>query len=233
MVYSFAANAVQQLFFLAALFVGIATAAADLSVNRRLQEECVCSPTIYTFKVNIGQTCSTNTIEGRPGVKDTTCTDFDESTPDYLYILEKNRNGQDVQEPPIYYSDVFDEFTYTSYSTQLNPNEPLADQQVVGGIKIVFRSGFRVQEVTWTYDLTNCDAVPISDGAKIGMIEVVKYTPAIPTFCPATNQPTPSPVVGSMSYSASFSLAHMSKASKGKAHKAGKIKSGKLVRERN
>ena len=86
-----------------------------------------------------------------------------------------------------------------------------------------------------TYDLNNCDAKPIEKGDTIGWIEVIDFTSAIPAFCPAieTEQPTPSPVSGSMSYSASFSLAHISKTSKGKATKSVVSKSGKLIRERS
>jgi len=41
-----------------------------------------------------------------------------------------------------------------------------------------------------------------------------------------------SPTVASMSYTASFSLVYHSKAAKGKAHKTGKSKDGKLIRQR-
>ena len=34
-------------------------------------------------------------------------------------------------------------------------------------------------------NLDNCDAQPITEGDAIGMFEVVKYSSAIPAFCPA------------------------------------------------
>eukprot|EP00984_Skeletonema_dohrnii_P028633 scaffold18679_cov97-Skeletonema_dohrnii-CCMP3373.AAC.5 len=54
-----------------------------------------------------------------------------------------------------------------------------------------------------------------------------------PTKSPVIIQPpTRSPTVASMSYAASFSLVYHSKAAKGKAHKTGKSKDGKLIRQR-
>ena len=54
-----------------------------------------------------------------------------------------------------------------------------------------------------------------------------------PTESPVIIQPpTGSPTVASMSYAASFSLVYYSKAAKGKAHKTGKSKDGKLIRQR-
>eukprot|EP00986_Skeletonema_menzelii_P009166 scaffold4092_cov150-Skeletonema_menzelii.AAC.1 len=313
MMYNFAFNAAATQLFLALSAVGTPTTAADFigsiakapppaNVDRRRQQaECVCSPRAYTFKLFFEQTCDVNTIDGKPGILATDCVFTDYLTPttdltpvviDSVDILELNPNGI-IALKSIPNVDG-DEFSYTSSSALLTPDEPLVDQEVPSRIQLNLfgknAAGITVlNTVSWDYDLTNCDDEPIMTGYKIGLIEVVDYETAIPAFCPAietdpptstppsdpptstpslsptdpptstpslsptypptarpiitipptekptpepTNPPTPSPVAGSMSYAASFSLSHMSKASKGKAHNAGKGKSGKLIRQR-
>ena len=291
MMNNFAFNAAAAQLFLALSAVRTPTTAADFigsiakapppaNVDRRLQQaECVCSPRAYTFKLmfvfDVDQTCDVNTIDGKPGIVGTGCQPPG-STPDVIdsvQILELNNYDVLAQEsiPGPFFDG--DEFSYTSVSAQLTPDEPLVDPKVPSAIVLILYGnswGIQVNsQVSWIYDLTNCDDEPIMTGDKIGLIEVVGYETAIPAFCPAietdpptstpslsptypptarpiitipptekptpepTNPPTPSPVAGSMSYAASFSLSHMlSKASKGKAHNAGKGKSGKLIRQR-
>ena len=305
--YNFAAQ-----LFLTLSVIGTPAAAADLvgsdakapppaEVDRRLQEaECSCSPTFYTFQLNLDQTCDDNTINGKPGVEGTACQiipdgDVVDLTPieiQSVSIGERNPDIEAIGQYVIITGPFFDgdTFSYTSVSAELNPDEPLEDQveEVPRVIQLNFvgvnAAGQQLRSIiALGYDLTNCVAEPIQAGDTIGWIEVVEpLTPAIPSFCPATQtdpptpiptlrptpnptpiptppptpkpsprpttgqptskptpspvwtyppKPTPSPVVGSMSYSASFSLAHMSKASK--ATKSGKSKSGKLIRGRN
>ena len=170
--------------------------------------------------------------------------DGDDSTPTEVIDIVISEINFDLNEVDSILSGNFNDgyrFTYTSNSVKLNPDVPLENQEQEVPIAIqinLLGVNAAGQSVTNTvgvyYNLTICDAEPISEGDKIGWIEVEAITPAFPEFCPAvqTDPPTPSPVSGSMSYSASFSLAHMSKASKGKATKS-VSKSGKLIRERN
>jgi len=293
MMYNFAFNAAAAQLFLALSAVGTPTTAADFigsiakapppaNVDRRLQQaECVCSPRAYTFKLmfvfDFDQTCDVNTIDGKPGIVGTSCQP-PALTPvviDSVQILELNRDLQMIAQkliPGPFIKE--DKFSYTSVSAQLTPDEPLVDQEVPSIIVLILYgrnvAGIPVNsQVSWEYNLTNCDDEPIMTGDKIGIIEVDNYETANPAFCPAiatdpptstpslsptdpptatstitipptakptpepTIPPTPSPVAGSMSYAASFSLSHMSKASKGKAHNAGKGKSGKLIRQRS
>ena len=291
MMYTFATIAAQ--FFLA-LSAGAPTAAADSDfigsvvnaptspkVNRRLQQaECVCSPTTYTFRLNFEGSCDDNTINGNPGISDTSCLVLNSSNPNdedgltpvqinSLQILELDAALGIAQQVPL--NGPFsngDSFEYTSISV---------GNEVPGGMQISLRGENAEGEtllstVAWRYNLTNCDAEPIMKEDAIGMIEVADYTSAIPAFCPAvetepptespsespviippepptespviiqSEQPTKSPViiqpptrsptVASMSYAASFSLVYHSKAAKGKAHKTGKSKDGKLIRQR-
>ena len=238
--YNFAA-----LLFLALSFGALtATAAADLitsiakappaaTVNRRLQQDyCLCYPTTYTFQLNLNQNCDVNTIADKPGVADTSCQILSSSDVFHLVptrieeiqILELNRDAIVISQEniPGPFNDGY-EFIYTSYSTLL----PLEDQEVPKAIQLTLIGVNDVEQIdiitniAVEYDLTNCDDEPIERVDKIGPIEVIDYTPANPITCPAlqTDPPTPSPASGSMSYSASFSLSHMSKASKGKATK--------------
>ena len=241
---------------LLALSVGIPTAAADIFgsvakayppaevVNRRLQEDnyCVCSPTTFTFKLHLNQTCADNTINGKPGVNSTLCQiipfpdTVEDLTPiqiDFINITENIGLNEEVITGQ--FNDGY-EFSYTSLSNGLNPNERLEDQEEDVPFWIVLYLRGRnaenqiVQNVIGVvYNLTDCDAEPVLVGDKLGWIEVVDVTPAVAAFCPAADPQDPPG--GSMSYSASFSLAHMSKASKGKATKSGKSKSGKLNHE--
>ena len=317
--YNFAA-----LLFLALSVIGIPTVAADLigsvakappaeaevEVNRRLQQQdlCSCSPRSYTFQFNFSQTCPPISVnpDDRPGVADATCLISPFGNPevqdlipiqiDSIDILELDPDLQVVSQENIV-GPFFDGDTigYTSVSTQLDPDEQLADQEEglprgiqlnIIGVNAADQPIINVFLVT--YDITDCEGEPFVLGDTIGWTEVVDFTSAAAVFCPAietepptsipslspttseptteqpttgqptteqptpiptwpptpkptpipttdspTPKPTPSPVAGSMSYSASFSLSHMSKASKGKATKSGKSKSEKLIRGRS
>ena len=82
----------------------------------------------------------------------------------------------------------------------LDPGESLDNQEVTTAIllRLLGRNAAGesiVNQMAWTYDLTNCDIEPIGEGDKMGWIEVVEYTRANPAFCSAieTDPPTSTP----------------------------------------
>jgi hypothetical protein len=220
--------------------------------SRQLQELCVCSPRTFTFQLDFSRSCDVNTIEDNPGVSKTNCVFKGDEVEDLppvnitsITILELDTSGANLI---IRQTDIIGPlidggtFTYTSVSNELDPNKPLGDQMsnVPGGIMMTLvgktaAGGSVPMRLAWAY-ASNCDAEPIGTGDAIGWITLVEYTSAVPAFCNAveTEPPTARPTIASMSYPASFSLAH-AKAAKGKAHKAkaGKgSKNGEPIRTR-
>eukprot|EP00985_Skeletonema_marinoi_P012431 scaffold5994_cov100-Skeletonema_marinoi.AAC.3 len=153
MMYTFATIAA-QLFL--ALSAGAPTAAADSDfigsvvaaptspkVNRRIQQaECVCSPTMYTFRLNFEGSCAVDTIQGNPGVSDTTCSVLNSSNPNdedgltpvqinSLQFLELDAANAVAQQ--ISFTGLFSDgesFEYTSISV---------GNEVPGGMQISLR----------------------------------------------------------------------------------------------
>ena len=204
--------------FLALSVAGTPTAAADLigSVAKAPplaeKDECSCSPTSFTFqlKLNSDQTCDHNTIEGNPGVAYTTCgfaalepfasdlrpvriesIQIHEQRRDFVVVLQEEQSG-------IFFDG--HEFSYTSISNDLNPDEQFEDQEVPLIMQITLFGKNAADQgvrslIAVYYDLTHCNAEPIAVGDTIGIVQVVEYTPANPAFCPAIEiePPTTSP----------------------------------------
>jgi hypothetical protein len=155
---------------------------------------CVCSPLSYTFTINLSETCETDTISGNPGIDNAICqiittppddsVDFSTLKVFDVQFLEVDTSGDlsvinQVDRFNVSLSDG-DTITFDSVASNLNPNEPLADQlnYVPGGVLLVLRARSDGSTVivtnrpTWTYT-NSCESLPLSVGDAIDWVTLV------------------------------------------------------------
>jgi hypothetical protein len=96
-----------------------------------------------------------------------------------------------------------DEVTFTSVAANLDPNEPLSDQDqfVVSSVVLVIEGknaagNLVTNTVSWKYDLQQCNSAPMAAFDTLGWVTVTGLKSAKAAFCPVvppTMDPTTSP----------------------------------------
>ena len=151
---------------------------------------CSCSPTEYTFRINLLGNCDTAAIEKQDGITDSECSfknlsqvaspgEITKVTSIVFLELNEELDNSINQDGTYFTTDLSDGsvISYTSVSNQLDPSLPLEDQMQYVPTSVTFmmfgtdKDGNMVRNVVaWDYGCVN---EPLSVGSSIGWLELV------------------------------------------------------------
>jgi hypothetical protein len=200
---------------------------AALSGTALAQPACSCSPQELTFQVNLSGGCPVSITNVDPinnicySSKDTGTNpgatpdlmpgnqnlDLIPTQIDSISYYELNDSLQVINQETVEVDGSVDEVTFTSITSNLNPEEFLSEQaEYVVSAAVLVVTGKNAEDVSikntvsWKYDLQMCSAVPMAIGDTLGWVDMVGLKYAKPAFCPlvpATLEPTASPTITS------------------------------------
>lgn len=200
---------------------------AALSGTASAQPACSCSPQELTFQVNLSGGCPVSITNVDPinnicySSKDTGTNpgatpdlmpgnqnlDLIPTQIDSISYYELNDSLQVINQETVEVDGSVDEVTFTSITSNLNPEEFLSEQaEYVVSAAVLVVTGKNAEDVSikntvsWKYDLEMCSAVPMAIGDTLGWVDMVGLKYAKPAFCPlvpATLEPTASPTITS------------------------------------
>jgi len=169
--------------------------------NKIGTDVCICSPTTFTFTLNLNYTCP-GTITENNGIAEIACfvlpvegsTDLAAVEAESIQVLELDMNLRAINQRN-YEGPFFDGESIIFSSVSTGQIDELTE--VPGGLQLNSRLKNAAGEliiVTFSIDYTNdCNFTPILDiGARSGPIIFSDFTSARPEYCPAV--PTEAPV---------------------------------------